>query len=201
MLSTLAQRVDHPVEFKTLQCPRCNEQLLECRHDAASRCTDKARVGRDASPPEHDETLVDGDRLDRALHARSGIAIGRQEGDADRVVPGGRQVEVHGRSQERVGNLQEDPGTITAVRLAARSSAVLEVAQGGQCIGDDAVRRDSGERRKEGDAAGIMLTGGVIEALSGRHIRIRVLHHSSNRRRRTRRSRPGESKTRVPGLQ
>ena len=63
--------------------------------------------------------------------------VGRQEGDADGVLPHRRQVEVDLGAQQGVGDLGEDAGAVTGVRLGAGGAAVVEVVQRGEALGHD----------------------------------------------------------------
>ena len=98
-----------------------------------------------------------------ALAAASG-SVG-QEGVADRVraLPG--QVEVDVLAQEGVGDLQQDAGTVTGLRVRAGGTAVVEIAERLQALGDDRMARYAAQRRDEGDTARVVLERGVVEAL------------------------------------
>ena len=69
------------------------------------------------------------------------------------------------RAQERVGDLGEDARAVAGVGLGAGGAAVVEVAQRGEGLVDDLVGRRAGQRRHEGDAAGVVLVPAVVQTL------------------------------------
>ena len=58
------------------------------------------------------------------------------------------------------------PGAVTCERVGADGAAMLEIAQHGERVGDDAVRLLALEVGDEADAAGIAFIRGVEETLS-----------------------------------
>ena len=62
-----------------------------------------------------------------------------QEGDTGGVRPGGRQGEVHDRTQEPIGDLNEDAGAVAGVRVRTERATMFEVAECSDCVFDDAV--------------------------------------------------------------
>jgi hypothetical protein len=75
------------------------------------------------------------------------------------------QLDVAHRTQEGVGDLQEDAGAVSGVGLGARCSAVVEVAERGQRLVDDAAGGLTVERGHEGDSTGVVLVAPVVETL------------------------------------
>ena len=68
--------------------------------------------------------------------ALAGLA--RQEGDTDRVGALRRQRERRDLgAQEGVRDLDEDAGAVADLRVRAAGAAVVEVAQGGEALGDE----------------------------------------------------------------
>ncbi len=109
---------------------------------------------------------------DLADHLQRRVALARlagQEGDADRVLALRRQGERGDRAQERVGDLDEHPGAVTDLRVAARSAAVVEVAQRGEALGHDVGTGPAMSVHDEGDATGVVLEPGVVKTLPRRH--------------------------------
>ena len=47
------------------------------------------------------------------------LLVSREEGDADGVLTGGRQVEVDDGAEEGVGDLDQDAGTVAGVGVGA----------------------------------------------------------------------------------
>ena len=60
------------------------------------------------------------------------------------------------------------PGAVTGVDLGAGGTAVVEVAQRGEGLGDDVVAGLAGQRGDERDAAGVVLVARVVEPLGRR---------------------------------
>ena len=83
----------------------------------------------------------------------------------------GGQVEVDDLAEERVGDLHQDAGAVTGVRLGARGAAVLEVAQRGQRLRHDVVAGHAGQGRHEGDATGVVLVARRRRALGAAGMR------------------------------
>jgi hypothetical protein len=91
----------------------------------------------------------------------------------------GRQVDAGHRAQERVGQLNQDAGAVTAGRLGAGGAAVLEVGQRGQGIADDRVTAAAQDVGHHGDAARVVLAGRVVQP--GRAGKRRERHDSGHR--------------------
>src|SRR5690606_36872091 len=58
-------------------------------------------------------------------------------------------------------------GAVTRVHLGARGAPVVEVAERQQALVDDVAARPAVHVDDEGDAAGVVFVGGVVEALPG----------------------------------
>ena len=71
-------------------------------------------------------------------------------------------------AEERVGDLQQDPGTVARARIGARGAAMLEVRERLERPPHGLVQRLRVESRDERDAAGVVLVLGPVEALLGR---------------------------------
>ena len=59
------------------------------------------------------------------------------------------------------------PAPVAGIRLRTRGAAVIEIEQSGERKPNDVMRGGAAECRDEGNAAGVMLRGGVVEALRG----------------------------------
>ncbi len=163
-----------------------HEQLRELRHHAERGGAEAARLGGDLAPPEDREPLLGGDLLDLGPGLGHRLVVAGQEGRADGVRAGGRELEpgLHcDGAQEGVGDLHQDAGAVTGVGLGARRTPVLEVAQRGQGLRHDVVAGLPGQGGHEGDAARVVLVPRVVEPL-GRRERVLVGHRSISRRRR-----------------
>ncbi len=95
--------------------------------------------------------------------------VGGKEREPDGVLPGRGQLEGDDLAKERVRDLDGDAGAVARGRLCAGGSAVVEVVQRGQRLGDDVVARRAAEVGHEGDAAGIGLEARVVEPLGSGH--------------------------------
>ena len=96
------------------------------------------------------------------------LGVTGQERCADGVRVGSRELEAGlagDLAEEAVGHLEQDAGAVAGVRLGSRGTAVLQVAQRGERLGDDVVARDTGKRRDERDTAGVVLVLSVVQAL------------------------------------
>ena len=167
VLDALAQGVDAAIQLEAggLGLGRGHEQLPERRHDAARRGAHEARIGRHLAPAEDLDTLLIGDLGDAAADQVGRGRVRRQEAEADRVVACCREREVDDLPVERVGHLDQDARTVSAVRLGSRRATVLEVAQRGERLVHDVVGCLAGQGRDEGDAAGVVLMLAVVQAL------------------------------------
>ena len=68
-------------------------------------------------------------------------------------------------AEETVGNLQQHAGTIAGLRVRSNRTAVVQVAQRLQTLGDDVAARNARQGRDEGDAARIMFERRIVKAL------------------------------------
>ncbi len=142
-----------------------DEHQRERRHRAARHRAEDVGVDRHLAPAEDREALLDRDGLDAQLRRRGGLVVERQERHARRVRAQLGQLDAADGAQELVGDLHEDARTVAGVGLSADGSAVIEVAQRGQTLGDDVVARHAGQRRDERDATGVVLVARVIQTL------------------------------------
>jgi hypothetical protein len=163
----LAQHEGDPVQLQAGAPARAvaDEQLAEARHDRAGGVAEQVRAGRHVAPAEDGEALLGGDRGDGGDRGGVGRVVVGQEGDADGVTACRGKLEAGPGAQEGVGDLGEDAGAVAGVGLRAGGAAVLQVAQDGQCLLDDAVLGLAGERRDETHAAGVVFVARVVEAL------------------------------------
>ena len=105
------------------------------------------------------------DQRDR-LGARLLVAAGQKAG-GDAVTARWWKLEGEPLAQEPVGQLKQDARPVTGIGVGALGAAVLEVLQRPQSARDHLVGGGSPEMRHEGDAAGVMLAGWVVEAARG----------------------------------
>ncbi len=72
-----------------------------------------------------------------------------------------------------MGDLDEDAAAVAALRVGAHGAAMVHVLEDGEALLDDGVRLAVLHVGDETDAAGILLAGGIVEALGGREGRDR----------------------------
>ena len=170
-----------------------HEQLHELGHHAERGLAEAVRLGRHLAPAEDRQPLLGGDLLDLGAGLGHGLVVAGQERRAHGVRARRRELEAGlagDGAEERVGDLHQDAGAVTGVRLGARGAAVLQVAQGGEGLHQDLVAGLTGQGGDEGHATGVVLVARVVEPL-GRRERVLVGHRSISRRRRRRRTQNG----------
>ena len=129
----------------------------ERRHAVQRGLAEGRGVGGQLAPAEDREAFLGGDLLDAPAGLGDLLVVAGDEGGADGVGVLARQLEVDDLAEEAVGDLHQDAGAVTGVRLGARRAAVLEVAQGGERLLDDVVAGHARHRGHERDAARVVL--------------------------------------------
>lgn len=83
-------------------------------------------------------------------------------------------------SEQFVGNLQEDAGTIAGLALGAGGAAVLHALERTEAAVYQIVGRFTPEVGQKADAAGVVLEAGIVKALGGLlgHL-VAVVHRST----------------------
>ena len=120
-------------------------------------------------PPAEDlQALLAGQPLDWPTGPASASAgVLGQEGDAGGVVAAGGQVEVDHVARRSRGDLEQDAGPVAAVLLAPGGPPVGQVLEGGEGLAHQAVGGPALQVGHQGDAAGVVLEAGVVEAAVG----------------------------------
>ena len=142
-----------------------HEDLHERRHRAAGGRAEHVGLHGHLAPAQHLQALLGGDLLEALAGLGHVVGVAGEEAGADGVRVVGRQLEVDHLAQERVRDLDQDPGAVTGVDLGAGGAAVVEVAQRGERLVDDGAAGDAGQGRHEGDATGVVLEARVVETL------------------------------------
>ena len=120
-------------------------------------------VDRDVAPTEEPLPFV----ADRSFDERFELGPARLvEGEKERTdaVPAGGRQALDRRSEERIGQLDQDSGAVAGVCIGPRGAAVLEVRERRQGPADRLVGGLAVEARDERHPAGIVLVGRVVEA-------------------------------------
>ena len=147
------------------------DRTNSCRNDGITlRAVAPSRSGAvgHLAPAEDLEFLLGGDRLEALTGALYRALVAGHEGGADGVLVGAGQLEPEltgDLTEEPVGDLEQDAGTVTGVGLGADGAPVLEVAQGLDGLGHDVVARLAGHGRHERHTAGVVLVETVPESL------------------------------------
>ena len=145
-----------------------DDQLAHARDERRRRRAGLTQVDRDVAPAEQLLPLR-GDRvLDELLDPSPPLGVVREEARADPVGAGPRQPLADLGAEERIRDLEEDAGAVARVGVGSLRAAVLEVRQRPQRPLHRLVARDAVQPRDEGDAAGVVLEGRVVEARCGR---------------------------------
>jgi hypothetical protein len=145
---------------------RGEEDLREVRHRRPRGGAQHRGVDGHLPPPEHGERLLGGQPGDEL--APGGGIVRVEEGGADGVLAGARQGEVRDGGEERVRDLHVDARAVAGALVAAHAAAVLHVPQGGERLGHHGVVRVSAVAGDEGQAAGVVLVGGISESVRRR---------------------------------
>jgi hypothetical protein len=105
------------------------------------------RVGadRDVTPAEDAMSLLDHDAHEQLLAAQAQARVARQEDRADGVLADRGQLDVElvaaDAPQEAVGDLRQDPGAVTRLRVGPGGAAMVEVLEHRDGLVDQLVRR------------------------------------------------------------
>ena len=144
---------------------RLHEQLLHHGHRSAGEGAELVGAHRHLAPAEHLETLCGGEVREAALDRAARGGVDREECVADGVRTDRGQRERGDRAKEAVGNLRDDACAVTRARVGTDRTPVLEVPQRVECCGDDVVPGRAAKGRDHGQAAGVLLGAGVVQAL------------------------------------
>ena len=135
-----------------------DQHLADVRLRCAGGVADLAVVDGHVAPPDHLLAFGGHRLLDQLLDLKAPFGIGREEADADAVAPGARQLDARGgAAEERIGDLQQDSGAVTGVRIGALGAAMLQVAERLEALLDDCVRGLAPELGDQRDAACVVL--------------------------------------------
>jgi len=120
VLHALADDEGPPLERLVGQAVAGEERLAEDGLDLASHAADHRVVEGTSRQPSTRSPLGGDDLLDRHHGLGRLVGLARQEGDARGVVALGGEAEGDDVAEVAVGNLQQDAGAVTGVRLGSR---------------------------------------------------------------------------------
>ena len=130
VLNSLANNEQLAIEVNTGCTSRVvAEELAECWHDGASRCTEAVGVNGYVAPTERTQSFFFCDCVDSCCRT---ICIGSclgKECNSRCVRTGGRQLNARNRTHKCIGHLNEDSRAVTSVWLGTCSAAVFHVGQ------------------------------------------------------------------------
>ena len=154
-----------------------DDELPDARSVDVGARADVTIVDRDV-PPGKDALALGLDGVDQELlELDPASVVLREEADPDAVLTGRRQLIADHRPDEPVRHLEQDPGAVAGLRIRSGSSPVLQVRERSQPAYHRLVRRHAVQARDEGDTAGVVLEGRVVQATPlGR-----ALPHASSR--------------------
>jgi hypothetical protein len=122
-------------------------------------------VDGDVAPAEHALALDADVELEQLLDLAAVDLVARQEAHADAVAPGPGQLEIDGRAEEGVRQLEQEPGAVSGAHVGALGPAVLEVVERLERLVDDVVARNVVQPRDHRDTAGVVLVPRVVQAV------------------------------------
>jgi hypothetical protein len=124
----------------------------------------------DIAPAEDRQPLVGGEIGDLGDSKGPFLRSDGEKGQAGGVTARLGQREPSDLAEERVGQLREDSGTVTGVRVRAGRAAVLQVTKNAQGTGHHIVAAPRGQVCDKPDAAGVVLETAVVKSVRcGRH--------------------------------
>jgi len=107
-----------------------------------------------------------GRRSQASSSPRAALGISGEVAHADPVSAARGELDAcDRRPQERIGDLQQDPGAVAGAGVRAFGAAVLEVFERVESLLYDCVARFAPQLRDERDTAGVVLVSRVVEAI------------------------------------
>ena len=149
-----------------------DEEMAHHGREQAGVSARFARDDRQVAPAQHDLPFGRHRLLEQLLELAPVCRLLREEAHGDAVPPHRGQIEAGRCAQERIGQLNEDPSSISGLGIRACGTAVLEVLERPQRLRDRVVTAVPVEARHERDAAGIVLEGRVVEPLPPHRARL-----------------------------
>ena len=142
----------------------CDEELPDHRCGSTRGCADEGPVDRHVAPADEALALLLDEADEMLLELAAPSRVDRKEAHRDAVASGLRQRLVENGAEERVGQLEQDAGAVSRVRIGTRCAPVLQVLERLQRAFDRLVLRGRVEPRDERDTARIVLVVGGVEA-------------------------------------
>ena len=163
-LGDAADDVELPLERLFVEVVRGSDDgLADAGRDLGGDGPGLGEGDRDVAPAEEPLPFV----ADRPLDERFELCPARLvEGEEERTdaVPAGGGQALDRRSEERIGQLDQDSGAVAGICIGPRGAAMLEVRERSQGPADRFVGGLPIQPRDERHPAGIVLVGRVVEA-------------------------------------
>jgi hypothetical protein len=140
-----------------------NENLAQCGQHIPGPTAAVLGVMRDIPPAESGQALLGGELLHHHRGVAGRLIVSGQEHHPGRIAAGGGKLEAAYCAEERIGDLGQDAGAVTRVRVAALGAAVLQVAEHGQGLGYRVVTGLPRQVGDEADSTCIVLKTDVVE--------------------------------------
>jgi hypothetical protein len=173
-LGALAQTVGQAVEHEAAErsplgvvVAARDEELPDRRHGGPSESPEFVGADGHLAPAQDAQPFALGDVCDAGDDGVALRGVDGQERVAHGIVSDRWQVGRTDRAQEVVGDLREDSCTVARTGIGSDRAAVLEVAQCAEGCVDDVVPRGSAERGHHREAAGVFLSGRIVQTLRG----------------------------------
>jgi hypothetical protein len=177
VLDAFAQTEGEPIERQRVRRRRRGAEgggpgphhhdLSHAGHGPARRGTETVGLDRDVAPPQDGQALLGGELSHAPLRLGGVVGVGGQEHQPHRVLTRVGEVEAPGSGEEPVWDLDQDAGTVPRGHLGAGGAPVRQVLQRGEPLADEPVAPPSSEIGHQGDAAGVVLEGRVVEGCAG----------------------------------
>ena len=169
MGNALPDDVEFSFESLVVQTGTASEEkLTDKRLDRLRRVAKEKIVGGHAAPAQHLLPFGFSNVDEDPLACVSLFPIGRQKNHADLVLTLPWQLDVDARAcltQEFVGNLHEDAGTIARVLFAAAGTTVIEIDQHVQRLSHDLVGLGPLDVNDKPDPTRIVFVFGIVQSL------------------------------------
>jgi hypothetical protein len=91
-----------------------------------------------------------------------------------------RKVERQNRSEEHVGNLNEDARTVTGIHFGTRRTTMIHVAKSSKTMAHDLMAALALHMNDKIDATGVVFETGVVETLCAGEPREAIWGHASS---------------------
>ncbi len=177
VLDALAQAEGEPVQCQGIAghrgagapggAARHHHHLGHAGHGPACGVTQTVGHHRDVAPPQDVEALFGRELPDAPSGLGGVVGVGGQEDQPHRVAARFGEVETGGAGQEPVRDLHEDARPVAGGHLGSGGAPVRQVLQRRERLADEPVALASLKVCHQGDPAGVVLEGRVVQGRAG----------------------------------